>query len=108
MPLDKSCAKIVLENLGLENSGMTSNAKNAVGILECYRKITQNEKKEELAPKIDVLGKIVPICSFCHRIRTKDGKWHVLEVFWNEIKHAKLSHGVCPLCAKVFYDYEEP
>src|SRR6056297_813866 len=107
MPLSEDSAELVLKTLGLQNCGMMSNVEKSVGILESYRFITQTSKKENLFSKIDVPGNIVPICSFCHRIRTEDGKWHTLEVFWNDITHAKLSHGICPLCCNIFYDFQE-
>lgn len=42
---------------------------------------------------------LVPICSYCKKIRDDEGYWNQLESVLNARTEAKLSHGICPDCA---------
>ena len=53
------------------------------------------EKKKE--------KKIVPICSFCDRIRDKEGVWKKVNTKIYKFKEVALSHSVCPGCRKKHY-----
>jgi PAS domain S-box-containing protein len=41
---------------------------------------------------------IIPICSYCHRIRRDPETWQQLEAYVSEHSEAQLSHGICPSC----------
>ncbi len=60
--------------------------------------------------EIKTLKGIVPICSFCKKIRDDAGYWKQLEQYIKEHSDAQMSHGICPECAqKYFSEYmEEP
>lgn len=60
-----------------------------------------------LVKKIRRLEGILPVCSFCKRVR--DGsRWHNLESFIESRSEAEISHGLCPECARRHYpDYCE-
>jgi DNA-binding response OmpR family regulator len=47
---------------------------------------------------------ILPICMHCHRIRDDREVWQRLEKYITENTGAMLSHGLCPECAKKYYD----
>ena len=49
------------------------------------------------------LNEMLPICSFCKRIRDKNGKWHSLESYLNREADIDFSHGICPECGKKHY-----
>jgi PAS domain-containing protein len=49
------------------------------------------------------LKRILPICSFCKKIRDDDQYWHSVEQYFNEHIDQEFSHGVCPECAEKFY-----
>jgi hypothetical protein len=53
--------------------------------------------------KIRVLEGMLPICSFCKRIRDQDGEWRRLEVFITERSSASFSHTFCEQCGKIHY-----
>jgi PAS domain S-box-containing protein len=58
--------------------------------------------------EIKTLKGIMPICSYCKKIRDDTGYWNQLEQYIKEHSEAKLSHGVCPECAKKYFsDYME-
>lgn len=45
------------------------------------------------------LSGLLPICSYCKRIRKDDGQsWQQLENYLSEHSEAEFSHGVCPEC----------
>jgi hypothetical protein len=56
-----------------------------------------------LSKEIRVLRGILPICSFCNRIHTKDGHWVRVDAYIAEHSEAQFSHGLCPECAREHY-----
>jgi hypothetical protein len=62
--------------------------------------------KRELEKEVYVLKGILPICSFCKKIRNQNGKWEALEHYITVHSEAEFSHGMCSECAKQHYpDY---
>ena len=56
-----------------------------------------------LEKKINVLEGILPICSFCKKIRNENGQYEQIEKYVAERSSAKFSHGICEECAKKMY-----
>lgn len=52
----------------------------------------------------NTLQGLVPICASCKSIRNEDGEWEKLEAYISGHSEAKFSHGICPNCAKQYYD----
>jgi hypothetical protein len=52
--------------------------------------ITARKQAEEEAKK---LRPLVPVCSWCRKVRTDDGYWGTLEAYIEESKDAKVTHG---------------
>ncbi len=48
--------------------------------------------------EIHELRGILPICSYCKKIREDSGYWSQLEVYISHHSEAKFSHGICPHC----------
>ncbi len=48
--------------------------------------------------RIRRLESLLPICSYCKRIRDKGNDWTQLEVYLNRHAKADFSHGICPDC----------
>ncbi len=55
------------------------------------------ELQEALA-RVRVLQGLLPICSYCKRIRDDRDYWQQLETYLSEHSEATFSHGVCPEC----------
>jgi PAS domain S-box-containing protein len=55
------------------------------------RKLAEEEAKN--------LRRLVPVCSWCRKVRTDEGYWGTLEAYIEESKEAKVTHGMCPDCA---------
>jgi hypothetical protein len=54
--------------------------------------------------RIRVLQGLLPICSYCKKIRTETGRWEQMETYISQHSAAHFSHGVCPVCAKREYN----
>jgi DNA-binding response OmpR family regulator len=44
------------------------------------------------------LSGLLPICSYCKKIRGDDNYWQQLESYLSEHSEAEFSHGICPEC----------
>lgn len=44
---------------------------------------------------------LIPICSYCKRIRSDSNDWEQLESYISEHSEAQFSHGICPPCLAV-------
>ena len=60
------------------------------------------EFKQALA-EIDTLKGILPICSFCKRIRDDQGTWQEVDHCIHDHSSAAVSHSICPSCVKAHY-----
>lgn len=71
------------------------------------------EMQNLLAAKVDELNQallqirtlrgIVPICSWCKKIRDDKGYWNQVESYIQEHTEAEFSHGICPGCLRELY-----
>ncbi len=52
---------------------------------------------------VQLLSKLVPICSSCKKIRDDSGYWHQIETYLQENLHLNFTHGICPDCVKILY-----
>lgn len=79
------------------------------GYLSIVRDITENkhaeaaleEERRRLQNALDeimTLRGIVPICSYCKKIRDDQGYWNQVEQYVSEHTEAKFSHSICPAC----------
>ena len=49
---------------------------------------------------IEALNGVIPVCSYCNRLRITEDKWGDWETFCKEHTDMQLSHVICPECAK--------
>jgi hypothetical protein len=74
--------------------------RRVVGLL----KVSQQDLADNVLQLQDALTKvkqlegIIPICSWCKKIRDDKKSWHQLESYIAGHSEAKFSHGVCPEC----------
>jgi len=50
--------------------------------------------------EVKKLSGMLPICSYCKKIRDDKGYWNQIESYINERSDAEFSHSICPECAK--------
>ena len=70
--------------------------------------VDSEAKRRALQEEIKVLKGLLPICSFCKKIRTKENEWVMLEEYITEHSEAEFSHGFCPQCLKDHYGVTLP
>ena len=58
---------------------------------------------QEAMVQINTLRGILPICSFCHKIRNDQESWERIEKYITDHSEARFSHGICPECAEKHY-----
>lgn len=57
--------------------------------------ITELKEKQE---EVDRLRRLLPICSWCDRIRSEDGTWERIESYLEKERDTRVTHGMCPDC----------
>jgi len=58
---------------------------------------------QRLRERVKALEGILPICSFCKRIRDREDRWQSVERYISDRSQAAFSHGLCPECASKHY-----
>lgn len=71
-----------------------------------------NDKNEELnrcIGEVKMLQGLLPICTYCKKIRDENGCWNHIETYIRDHSGADFSHSICPDCGKRLYPdlYEE-
>ncbi|MBU0698264.1 MAG: PAS domain-containing protein [Pseudomonadota bacterium] len=73
------------------------------------RKKAETEKEEliiklkQTLNEIKTLRGILPLCSFCKKIRDDKGYWEQVDIYIHKYSEADISHSICPECAKTHY-----
>jgi len=57
----------------------------------------------KLSRQVSLLEGLLPICSFCKKIRDKNDQWQVIERYIMDRSTASFTHGVCPDCMREHY-----
>lgn len=71
------------------------------------RRLQQTVKNLQTAlAEVKTLRGILPICSFCKKIRDDEGAWNQVEVYVQKRSDANFSHGICPDCLEEHYPDE--
>lgn len=60
-------------------------------------------QRRTLAARVQMLEGILPICSFCKKIRRPDGTWESIEAYVSSHSKAQFSHGFCESCGRDQY-----
>lgn len=79
------------------------------GIYSVARDVTESkrdaEEREELVrslqtalEEVRTLREILPICSYCRKIRDDENYWHTVESYISHHTATRFSHGICPSC----------
>ncbi len=55
------------------------------------------------AREIKVLRGLLPVCSFCRKVRTEDQEWQPMETYITAHSEASFTHTFCPACAQEHY-----
>ena len=63
----------------------------------------QFQELRQALDHIKTLQGILPICSFCKKIRDDKGYWDQVEVYVSKHSNAEFSHSICPECMEKHY-----
>jgi sigma-B regulation protein RsbU (phosphoserine phosphatase) len=62
---------------------------------------------EEALAEVKRLQGLLPICSYCKKVRNEENYWLQVESYLSSHSEVKLTHGVCPDCyAKIVKDLD--
>ena len=67
------------------------------GAVVVFRDVTELRQAE-------MLRRLVPVCSWCRKIRSDDGYWQDLEAYIEASAKARVTHGMCPDCQAEMLD----
>jgi PAS domain S-box-containing protein len=48
--------------------------------------------------EVRTLREILPLCSYCRKVRDDEDYWHTVESYVSKHTSTKFSHGICPEC----------
>jgi len=61
---------------------------------------------QEALSRVNQLQGLLPICSYCKRIRDDHDYWQQVETYMSEHSQATFTHGICPECYEKFFKTE--
>jgi PAS domain S-box-containing protein len=128
--IESGCHKLLIEEPQLTPEGNTitlltnkiplCNSHGEIsGVIGTYLDITERKKIEEEKERllnelkdalsnIKTLKALLPICSYCKKIRDDRGYWELLDTYIARNTDTQFSHGMCPECEKkAIADFEK-
>lgn len=60
----------------------------------------RNRALEQALEEVRRLEGLLPICSYCKRIRTEAGEWQALETYLSQRTELTFNHGICGACVE--------
>lgn len=70
-----------------------------VQVLELQEKLAARVRElEATLSEVRHLQGLLPICSYCKKIRDEQNYWHRVESYISEHAEVEFSHGICPAC----------
>ena len=79
---------------------ISSDSRSFLGFRGSLQDVTDRKIAEE---SVSILRGMLPICSFCKKIRSDEGYWNQIEDYIRDHSEADFSHSICPDCAKKLY-----
>ena len=68
-------------------------------LIQMQRGLAERVRELELAlAQVKQLKGLLPICSYCKKVRDDQNYWKQVESYISEHTHARFSHGICPTC----------
>ncbi len=57
--------------------------------------------------EIRYLRNLIPICSYCRKIRDDEGFWSKIESYFKKHTNTRFSHGICEECVQKIYKEQD-
>lgn len=102
-----------VEQIGALNNDLISLQREEVRknlLLEKLRRELDDHiaELESALSRVKQLEGIIPICSYCKKIRDDQDLWHEVEKYITVHPEARFSHGICPDCLEKEMEKMEP
>jgi DNA-binding response OmpR family regulator len=73
--------------------------KAGIRVIDLQRTLTARVTElEEALAQVKTLQGLLPICSYCKRVRNDNNYWQQVESYVSDRSEAQFSHGICPDC----------
>ncbi len=70
-----------------------------VRVMQLQAEVAQRVTElEQALAQVRTLEGLVPICSYCKKVRDDQNFWHRVEAYVEQRSGAQFSHGICPDC----------
>jgi hypothetical protein len=114
------CAEAWYDNLGgirryisFDAVPIYNSSGKIIAAIETIHDLTHILQNEEAAERLiselkNTISKMslkgfVPICSYCKKVRDKEGIWTAIDVYFRREKDLLFSDGICPHCTKIYF-----
>jgi DNA-binding response OmpR family regulator len=68
-------------------------------VVELQRSLAARVRElEEALAQVKQLRTLLPICSWCKKVRDDSNYWHQVETYLLDHSEIRFSHGICPAC----------
>jgi PAS domain S-box-containing protein len=65
------------------------------------------KKLQDSLTEIKTLRGILPLCSFCKKVRDDEGYWEQVDIYIKKHSDADITHSICPECVIKYYPEED-
>lgn len=105
MPLVRFYFNIALWTIPWTITEASINALIRIVVLSSFALIIDRTaiQTRELSSRVSILEGLLPICSYCKKIRDQKDEWQVMEKYIMDRSQATFTHGVCPDCMREHY-----
>jgi hypothetical protein len=102
MPLVRFYFNIALWTVPWTITEASINALIRIVVLSSFALIIDRTaiQTRNLSRQVSLLEGLLPICSYCKKIRDQNNRWQVMENYIMERSAATFTHGICPDCTR--------
>jgi hypothetical protein len=93
--------QLIFRDLKKANDSLQDEIKTRIMYEQEREKLIESLRKA--LDEIKTLKGILPLCSFCKKIRNKNGEWEQVDMYIHKHSQADISHSVCPQCMREHY-----
>ncbi|HIJ79821.1 MAG: response regulator [Desulfobulbaceae bacterium] len=98
--LDLANVKLKEKNIDLEQANLTINTQSEELRQANERLVCRVEELENAKKQVETLQNLLPICSYCKKIRDDNNYWQDLEAYFHHNTDMLFTHSICPTCYK--------
>ena len=82
------------------DAGVDDFLKKPIGSDEIWNRLRVAERMLGFNRQVKTLESLIPICSYCKKVRNETDLWEQIEQYFNERTGADFTHSICPLTSK--------